>query len=173
MSDQPNDPQRPDGPPPPPASPQQGAPQPPYGSYPQPGYPAQQDPYATPSGPGAPGQPFPPQPGHPGHGYVQAAQPSPLGGLTDLGFTRRITPGLAKIVYLAVLVLAVISTIVGVLAAIGFFGQALDTYYGGGGLVVTGLIVLVTTPLSAFVVVAFARFLLEYFLDRASAGRSS
>jgi len=172
--------------------PQQAAYQPgPYAQQPgghpeqpgQAGYPPQPGQPGYPPQPGQPG--YPPQPGQPGYlpqvgqpqqgyGFPGAgAQPSALSGLADLRFTRRITPALAKVVYLAVIVLAVITTIVSILAAIGSFSQAGDTYYGGGGFVLTGLISLVAGPLGSFVFVAFARFGLEYFLDRAAAGRAS
>jgi hypothetical protein len=196
MSDQPTDSQDSEhpAPPPPPASaegaqagdPQPGHPQqqPPYpqqqGGYPQqPGYPQQggypQQPAGYPQQPGYPqGGGYPQQPGYPQQGFAPArSQPSALAGLGDLGFTRRITPALARTVYLAVIVLAVVITIMSILAAIGSFTQAADRYLGGGGFVVTGLVSLLAGPLASFVFVAFARFWLEYFLDRADAGHSS
>ncbi|WP_324653469.1 DUF4282 domain-containing protein [Georgenia sp. H159] len=203
MSDQPTDSQDSEhpAPPPPPASAegaQAGDPQPGYpqqpGGYPQQqgGYPQQQTPYPQQQG-GYPQQPpqgqqggypqqsgypqgggYPQQPGYPQQGFALAPrQPSALAGLGDLRFTRRITPELARTVYLAVIVLAVVITIMSILAAIGSFTQAADRYLGGGGFVVTGLVSLLAGPLASFVFVAFARFWLEYFLDRADAGRSS
>jgi len=181
MSDNPSDPQHR------PATPPSGgeghqAPQQPAGQYQ-----AGQSPYAPQGGhppqgyagyPGQPqqaGYPQPGQPGQPGYGpgYPQPAQPSAIGGLTDLGFTRRITPALAKLVYVAVIVVALIIAIEGVVSAVHFFGLAADRFGGGPGYIFDGLLALIKGPLSGFVLLAFARFALEYFLDRAAPSRSA
>lgn len=176
MSDQHSEHAPQDGSVPPPA---------PWGAPQQPGAPAQQVPGQPQPGayPGYPEQPGYPQQGHPqqpgypgqpggqpfGQGFAPPPQqrPSALSGLADLGFTRRITPALARVVYLAVIVLAVLALIVAIIGAIGAFGMAGNPFVGGSQWTLYGLFFLATGPLGAFVVVAFARFWLEYFLDRA------
>ncbi|WP_413450408.1 DUF4282 domain-containing protein [Georgenia phoenicis] len=171
MSDQPSH-QQPAGPP----APQQGSSQGGQQGYPQ--HPGQQPPpgYGYPQQqayPGYPGQPAGPGPGYP-QGYPQQPpRPSTLGGLGDLRFTRRITPSLAKVVYVAVAVLAALVAILSVIGAIGAFAQADHPFLGGGQWVLYGLLLLVSGPLGAFVLLAFTRFWLEYFLDRADEARQS
>ncbi len=179
MSDHPTDPQH--GPTPPSGGEGRQAPQQPAGAPP-----AGQSPYAPPPGgypqpgyggypPQQGGYPHQGQPGQPGYGpgYGQQAQPSALGGLTDLSFTRRITPALAKVVYAAVLVLALIVAVEGVVSAVHYFSLAGDRFSGGPGYIFDGLLELIKGPVAGFVLLAFARFALEYLLDRATAARGA
>lgn len=156
-----------------------------YAPPPGPGIPAAAG-YAAPSGVDAPPVSAAPQgtgafggygaQPHPGtspwqtpgqSGPMTTAGAAPLGTLLDLGFTRRITPALAKIVHLALLAVAGIVTLLGILAAIGMFATAGDRFFGGPSWVLFGFAVLLLSPLVSFLVVAFGRFLLEAFLDQA------
>ena len=189
MSDQPTDPQR-EGEPASGAS----AHQPPEGGYPHPGasghqggYPQQQGDSPQPGGyppQGAQPQPagYPQQSGYPQAGYPQqgafpqqGGQPTATGGsLTDLGFTQRITPALARTVYLAVIALAALVAVEGVVHAVRLFIAAGDAYGSStGSFVWEGLLALVKGPLTGFLLLALGRFGLEYFVDRAAATRAA
>ncbi|MEE6272894.1 DUF4282 domain-containing protein [Georgenia sp. MJ206] len=164
---QPSAPQTP--PPPPGAAPQAPppgysppAPQAPPG-YGQPGYPGQ--PQYAPTGYGQPGFAQP--------GFAQPAKPSTFAGLTDMGFTARITPALAKVAYIGVVVLAVLITVVGVITGISAFGVAGDPFVGGGSWVVIGLLSLVSGPVWGFLTLVFGRFALELFLDHAAVAKAA
>lgn len=183
----PADPQQPDDDrpaAPPPGDLQQPAPQHPYSGYQQ--YPQQGGyPQSYPQGYQQRGGYSPGYPQQPGHGlqggypqppgaYPQSPgshpqnQPSTLGGLFDLGFDQRITPGLAKVVHIAVMVLAAMIAVVGVLVALGAFAAAGDPFIGGGSLAFSGLVLLIGGPLVGFITLAFGRFWLEFLLDRAA-----
>jgi hypothetical protein len=146
-----------------------------YGQSGQPGY--GQPGYGHPGQPGygQPGyaQPGQGQPGYPPAGYAQPAKPSALAGLTDLGFTTRITRDLARIAYIGVMALAALTALVGVITGIGFLSIAGEPFIGGSSWVVSGLLLLVGGPVWGFLTWAFGRFALELFLDHAEVARAA
>lgn len=147
---------------------------PPFDNQPPPQQPPPQGPppagYGQPAG--QPGSYGPPAGYHPGWGQAPpSSSPSTLGGLGDLRFARRITPALAKLVYVAVMILAIITTIIGWVLAVTSFIDAADPIIGGLGMVLNGLVLLIVSPLAAFAALAFTRFWLELFLDHAARSR--
>ncbi|WP_127573058.1 DUF4282 domain-containing protein [Georgenia faecalis] len=187
MSDQPTN--RPAGPPVPPP-PGGGQPTPPAPGHP--GYPAgavgapagygQPQPGQPQPGQPQPGQPQPgqaygypaqQQPGYPPYAQPGPAKPSTMAPLTDMRFTARINPGLAKIVYIVIIIVAVAYAILGILAGLAAFTNADDPFIGGGQWIFSGLLLLLGGPLVGFLTWAFGRFALEFFLDHADVARRS
>ncbi len=141
--------------------PQQQPQQPPqgYGQQPPQGY-GQQQPFGQASF-GQQSQPGYPQQGQ--QGYQPQAPSEP--GLFDTTFAKPLTPKLAKTAYLAVMILAGVLALFGLLGAIQYFASAASQYGTGITGVLSGIASLVLFPAIGFVVLTVGRLVIEYFLE--------
>lgn len=159
-------PQQPQGvPAPPPTSQpspfgqQPGGQQPGYGQQPPPGY-GQQPPFGQASF-GQQGQP-----GYPQQGYQQQVPAEP--GLFDTTFAKPTTPKVAKTAYIALIVLAGVLTVTGILLAISSFSATVAMASFGSsttGGVLASIAQLVLYPALGFAVLTVGRLAIEYFVE--------
>lgn len=162
--------------------PPQGGPTPQGGPAPQPspfpqqpqGFGQQSQPpqgFGQQSQPPFPQQGFGAQQGYQQQGFAQGpAEP----GLFDTTFATPITPKVAKLGYVAIIVTAGALVLYGLVSAISSF--SLGGLYGGASYVLIGIGQLVFFPAAGFTVLTLGRLAIEFFLEthkaRAAAAES-
>ena len=166
--------------PPLPGPPQPGPPQPvvpqgqpgaQFGQASQPQAPGQPGPYGQPgSFRQASQQPYGgPQAGGPQYGAPRYGAPASGGGLFDTNLRTLITPRLAKTANLAIIILAGVIALAGLLEAISILSSA-AAFGGFGGssatYVLGGIIALLRGPALAFVILTVGRLVVEFFLTQ-------